>query len=370
MKKIKSIYLLLIFLLVSSIFPSPTAAQENSPSGESLEAVITNILEEKEIKFGEEKQLYQKLKLSVTRGSLEGQSITVENGNLPSANVVKYKKGDKLIVEYSKDFEGNDVFFISDYVRRDALLWLFIIFIAIAIVVGKIWGITSLLGMGFSFLVIFKFILPQIINGSDPVFIAIIGSLFIIPVTFYLSHGFNKKTHVAIASTAIALVITGILANIFVEAAKLTGFASEEAGFLQVARGGRVNIKGLLLAGIIIGALGILDDVTVSQASVVQQLKETASKLKFSELYKKAMKVGQDHVSSMVNTLVLVYTGAAMPLLLLFIDNPRPFSEVINYEIIADEIVRTLVGSIGLIAAVPITTFLAVLTLGAKLKKK
>ena len=149
------------------------------------------------------------------------------------------------------------------------------------------------------------------------------------------------------------------MAGIFVDATKLTGFASEEAGFLQAMKGGTVNIKGLLMAGIIIGALGILDDVTVSQASVVQQLKNTSNKLSSSDLYKKAMRVGQDHVSSMVNTLVLVYTGAALPLLLLFIDSTRSFSEIINYELVADEIVRTLVGSIGLVSAVPITTAIA-----------
>ena len=145
----------------------------------------------------------------------------------------------------------------------------------------------------------------------------------------------------------------------FVESAQLTGFASEEAGFLQTIKQGSVNIKGLLLAGIIIGVLGVLDDITISQSAIVFQLKETNEKLGFFELYKRAMNVGQDHISSMVNTLVLVYTGAALPLLLLFIDNPHPFSEIVNYEIIADEVVRTLVGSIGLILAVPITTVIA-----------
>jgi len=171
---------------------------------------------------------------------------------------------------------------------------------------------------------------------------------------------------VAIAGTIVALVITGILAGIFVEAARLTGFASEEAGFLQVAKQGTVNIKGLLLAGIIIGVLGVLDDVTVSQSAIVLKLKEANSQLKPRELYNKAMDVGRDHISSMVNTLILVYTGAALPLLLLFINNPHPFTEIINYEIIADEIVRTLVGSIGLILAVPITTLFAALTVGKK----
>lgn len=185
--------------------------------------------------------------------------------------------------------------------------------------------------MAFSFLIIFKFILPKILAGANPILIAILGSLLIIPVTFYLSHGLNRKTTLAIIGTITALILTGLLAGVFVNATKLTGFASEEAGFLQVAKQGQVNIKGLLLAGIIIGLLGILDDITISQSAIISQLKQSSPKLKSGELYKKAMEIGKDHIASMVNTLILVYTGAALPLLLLFINSPRPFSEVINY---------------------------------------
>jgi uncharacterized membrane protein len=344
----------------------PTSEMEHQE--ETLEAIVEKILEEKQVKpmGSTEMQLYQKLELLVTKGSIKDKKIVIENGNIPVANNLKYKVSDKVIVTFSKDFEGNDYFYITDYIRRDSLVWLFMIFVVVAVVIAKWRGILSLVGMGISFLVIFSFILPKISSGSNPVEIAILGSLIIIPVSFFLSHGFNKKTMVAIAGTLIALIITGILANMFVEAAKLTGFASEEAGFLQVAKQGAINIKGLLLAGIIIGVLGVLDDITISQSAIVFQLKEANEKLKFNELYKRAMNVGQDHISSMVNTLVLVYTGAALPLLLLFIDNPHPFSEIVNYEIIADEIVRTLVGSIGLILAVPITTAIASLIVGGK----
>ncbi|MBU1000381.1 YibE/F family protein [Patescibacteria group bacterium] len=377
-------YLIAIFLFClsvsSSLFFSPTVlAQNEAEQGgielnqqfpetehkeETLEGKITRILEEKQVTpmGAKEPQLYQKLEILVAKGSLKDKKITIENGNLLVSNLQKYKVGDELIINYSKDFEGNDNFFITDYVRRSALFWLFIIFVIMAVAIGRWQGMTSLVGMGISFLVIFKFILPRISAGSDPVQVVILGSLMIIPATFLLSHGINKKTGIAITGTLISLVITGILANIFVEASKLTGFASEEAGFLQEYQPGLVNIKGLLLAGIIIGVLGILDDVTISQSAIVQQLKIANPKLKAGELYKKAMALGKDHIASMVNTLVLVYTGAALPLLLLFIDNSRSFSEIVNYEIIADEIVRTLVGSIGLILAVPITTLIASLT--------
>jgi uncharacterized membrane protein len=347
--------LLCAFIFFCFSFVSPDFAQE-----EILEAKITEILEEK--------LPYQKLKLLVTKGSLINQEIIIENGILPMANQPKYKLGDRVVVSFTKNLDGQDIFLITDYVRRNSLLWLFIIFVILTTLIGRWRGLTSLLGMAISFLIIFTFILPKISSGANPILIAIIGSLFIIPATFYLSHGFNMKTTVAIAGTLIALIITGLLAGVFVEAANLTGFASEEAGFLQVATQGEINIKGLLLAGIIIGVLGVLDDITVSQSAIVLQLRKTNPKMKFEELYQRAMDVGQDHISSMVNTLILVYTGAALPLLLLFVDSPHPVSEVINYEIIADEVVRTLVGSIGLILAVPITTLIAALTLEKKTK--
>lgn len=354
MKKILFISLLLLVFFVSQKVAINAQTEE-----ETLEAIITNVLEEKEIEVMEKKQLYQKLELVITKGSLINKVITIESGNLPLANLQKYQVGNKVMVSFSRDIEGNDSFYISDYIRRNSLVWLFLIFIVLTVAIARWRGITSILGMAISFLVIFAFILPKILAGSNPIQIAIFGSLIIIPVTFYFSHGFNKKTTVAVIGTVIALIITGILANIFVEVVHLTGFATEEAGFLQLAKQGIINIKGLLLAGIIISVLGVLDDITISQSSIIFQLKETNPKIKFNELYSRAMNVGQDHISSMVNTLVLVYTGAALPLLLLFIDNPHPFSEVINYEIIAEEIVRTLVGSIGLILAVPITTFIA-----------
>jgi len=363
-------YLITILLFCFSIFSillfsSAVLAQNETGTEykqETLEGGVTQILEEKQITpmGATEPQLYQKLEILVTKGSLRNKKITVENGNLPMSNLQKYKVDDELVISYSKDPSGNNSFYITDHIRRRPLFWLFVIFVVMAVAIGRWQGAASLVGMAISFLVIFKFILPKISTGSDPVQIAILGSLVIIPATFLLSHGVNKKTGIAIVGTLISLIITGILANVFVEASKLTGFASEEAGFLQAYKPGFINIKGLLLAGIIIGVLGVLDDITISQSAIVQQLKEANPRLKAGELYRKAMSVGKDHIASMVNTLILVYTGAALPLLLLFIDNPHPFSEVINYEIIADEVVRTLVGSVGLILAVPITTLIAV----------
>lgn len=345
---------------VASAQENPSASSGSIPKEERMEAVVLKIAGEKEIEINGRKQLYQKLELLVTEGSLKGREIVVENGNIPQTNVRKFGVGDKIIITAFKSFEGKNVFYVTDYVRRGPLYALFGLFVGLTVLIGGKRGLAAILGMAFSFFIIFSFLLPQISAGRDPIFVAILSSLFIIPVTFFLSHGFNMKTASAIIGTIISLIITGILASFFVDLARLTGFASEEASFVEALTPGAINIRGLLLAGIIIGALGILDDITISQAAITHQLKQTARNLTSSQLFQKAMDVGRDHIASVVNTLVLVYTGAALPLLLLFINNPIPFSEVINYEILAEEIVRTLVASIGLILAVPITTLLAV----------
>lgn len=363
MKKIWIAILLVTYLCIANF--TYVEAQEGSekqtqaPRERKIEGVIMKILEEKELSFLNRKQLYQKIEIIITSVEGKGRKIVVENGSVPSTNVQKYQAGDKVVTTISSSSEGKNSVYISDHVRRMPLYILFAIFILLTLVVAKKRGVTSLAGMAISFYVIFQFILPQILLGNDPITIAILASIFIIPISFTLSHGLEKKTLAAIVGTLISLVITGIIAYIFVEAVKLTGYSSEEASFLEMAKQGVINIKGLLLAGIIVSLIGVLDDITVSQAAIVYKLKEANSKLQFKDLYAKAMGVGEDHVASIVNTLVLVYTGAALPLLLLFINTPHPFTEIINYEFMAEEIVRTLVASIGLILAVPITTFIA-----------
>lgn len=350
----KKIVLAVFFILLSIQTFTARVSAQNQTEQKNYKATITQILEKKTSGNLTAGEMFQKLELVVNSvGELNQQKITAENID-PR---IEYKIGDQLMI-YQADA---DTFLIADQVRTDALLILFIIFIILVIAISKWQGVGSLLGMAVSFLVIIYFILPKIAGGANPILIAILGSLMIIPATFYPSHGLNNKTTIAVFSTLIALIVTGFLASFFIGFAKLTGLSSEEAGFLQAMNPELFNMKGLLLAGVIVGVLGVLDDVTVSQVSIVQQLKIANPNFKIGELYKSSMEVGRDHISSMVNTLVLVYAGASLPLLLLFNDAAKPFSELVNYEIIADEVVRTLVGSIGLILAVPISTFLAII---------
>jgi uncharacterized membrane protein len=195
--------------------------------------------------------------------------------------------------------------------------------------------------------------------------VSILGAFALLSITQYLIYGWSLKTHSAVLGILISLIITGVLATIFVDATRLTGFGSEEVGFLQTA-GVPIDPRGLLLAGILIGALGVLDDVTISQASSVFELSSANPAFGVRELYRRAMNIGQDHIASTVNTLVLAYVGASLPLLLLFAIYAQPFGQIINREFVTEEVVRTLVGSLGLVTAVPITTLLAGVLTGRK----
>lgn len=347
---------LAVLIITGLLHPHPLYAQQNE---ELMEAEVKRVVSSQKVVVMDKEQLNQNLELEFATGSLKGRVIRIETGVLPMANTPQYQAGDKVSVAAISDASGNMQFFIRDFIRREYLYLLLGIFVLLTLLIARFRGVASLIGMAFSFFIIFKSILPNILAGSDPVVAVVGASILIIPVTFFLAHGFSKKTIVAIVSTFIAIIVTGILSALFVGLTRLTGFSSEEAGFLQVYKEGAINMRGLLLAGIIVGALGVLDDITISQSAVVFQLKEANLKLTRKELFSKAMNVGQDHISSMVNTLVLVYAGASLPLLLLFVNNPRPFAEVMNYEMIAEELVRTLVGSIGLILAVPLTTAIA-----------
>jgi uncharacterized membrane protein len=262
----------------------------------------------------------------------------------------------RLAVINQEGFEPT--YFISDFRRSTPLVVLTALFVTAVIAFGRGQGARALLGLTLTFLLIVGFIIPAVLDGRSPLTVAIVGSVLIMIVTLYLSHGFSAKTTAAVVGTSLALLVTGLLAVIFVNVTNLTGFASEEARLANVEVGG-LSLRGLLLAGIIIGGLGVLDDVTMSQSSTVFQLRRANAALGFGELVRGALNVGRDHIAATVNTLFLAYAGASLPLLILFAGSPDPFGTVLTSETVAVEIVRTLVGSIGLIAAVPITTALA-----------
>jgi uncharacterized membrane protein len=253
-----------------------------------------------------------------------------------------------------------DRYGFADFERRSPLLWLVAAFAALVLLTGRLQGLRALLGLGGSLVVIVFFIVPAILDGRSPTSVALFGALAVMFATIPLAHGLGAKTLAACLGTATSLLLTLTLADLFTDLAHLTGFASEEAVFLR-ATSGQLSIQGLLLAGMVIGALGVLDDLTVSQASTVMALRRANPALGFRRLFRSALAVGHDHIAATVNTLVLAYAGASLPILLVFNLGGTSFTDAVNTEAVAEQIVATLVGSIGLIAAVPVTTALAAL---------
>jgi uncharacterized membrane protein len=354
-----------LFALLASIARRTTlsAGGDGLKPGESepVRAQVVEVLEDGTVLQGEHEQPYQRLLLRLTEGAYQGQEVEVEHGLLGFTNqTLVFHAGDRVLLEHTRTLDGADVFLITDYVRARPLLWLTGLFVAATLALSGWQGIRSLVGMAISLVIIIAFVVPQILAGRNPVIIAVLGSVGMMGLSLYLVYGWCRKTHVAVAGLFLSLVITGLLATWFVDWARLAGFGAEEASFLQVA-GVRLDTQGLLLAGIIIGTLGALDDIAVGQSSTIVELSKANPRLGWQALFRHGMVVGRDHIAAMVNTLLLAYAGAALPLLLLFSVHAEPLGMTINRGIIAEEIVRTLVGSLGLLAGVPLTSLIAAL---------
>jgi len=346
---------------LAAIGRSAHSPLSSTPIGaeETVQARVIEVIDEGVLDQGGIQQPYQQLRLEILEGELAGRAVVVEHGRYsllgPEA---LYRAEERVMVLRTQRPDLGDVFIITDAVRLDALALLSLAFVVFILLVARKQGVRSLLGMFVSLVIITQFILPMILAGNDPVLVSIVGAFVQLAVTLYLIYGWTRKTHAAVSGMLFSLIVTGLLAAFFMNLTRLTGQGAEESLFLQ-ASGAQINLRGLLLGGIIIGALGVLDDITISQASAVTELTQANPTLAPLEVYRRAMNIGRDHIASTVNTLVLAYVGASLPLLLLFSIYPQPFGQVVNREFIAEEIVRTLVGSLGLMASVPITTFLA-----------
>lgn len=245
----------------------------------------------------------------------------------------------------------------SDFERSRVLLISFLVFAVAVIALGRWRGVAALAGLGATLVIIMVWLLPAILDGRNPVLVALVGASAVAFVALYVSHGFSLMTTVALVGTLGALVLTTVLSWVAVEAAQFTGLAAEESTLLSLFDG--LDIRGLVLAGMVLGAAGALDDVTVTQASAVWQLRRSNESASFSDLWNGGIRIGQHHIGSTVNTLLLAYLGASLPLVVLFVLAEQSLGSVVNSEVVAVEVIRTLVGSIGLVAAVPLTTWLA-----------
>jgi uncharacterized membrane protein len=269
-----------------------------------------------------------------------------------------YRVGERVELYFAPDPGGRLSFVVSDWVRRPALLWLLGLFTLAAFLVAGFKGLRAVIATGASLAIVVTYVVPAILAGQDPVLVSLIGVGGILLLAIYFVHGVSWSTTAAMVGTFAAVAVTMALGIGFSDVARLTGLGNEDAIYL-LAAAPQVALRGLLLAGLLIGALGALTDITIVQASVVRELAHTDPTLDLRQLYLKGMNVGRDHVGSLVNTLVLAYTGAGLSLFLLLHVGEVSMARAFNLELVANEVVHTLVGSIGLILAVPITTFLA-----------
>lgn len=341
--------------------PTPSVPDVIGPPAELADASVTAV-ERRPCEGTEASQnvVCQEITARLTSGGEAGDSVPMEVSEGPGAP--RLNEGDRIVVGVVPGVRGapgdKGTYYFSDFQRRTPLLVLGVCF-ALAVVALARWrGLMALVGLAVSLAVLVKFMLPAILEGRSPVAVSVVGAAAIMFVTLYLAHGFNTQTTTAVLGTLGSLLLVGVLAWVFVEASHFSGLASEEAGFLQAAAG-KVNLQGLLLGGIVIGSLGVLDDVTVTQASAVWELHQANPTYGFGRLFSAGLRIGRDHIASTVNTLVLAYAGASLPLLVLFTLSNRDLSGVLTGELVASEVVRTLVGSLGLVAAVPLTTALA-----------
>ncbi len=357
--------IILPILIIAFILPLSCLAQTAVNQDKIFKAEVIDIIQEEKTALPDGSKITrQHLKLKGLEGEFENREIEFNGlGDIEVLNQKVYQEGDRVLVAAS--FTGEDSephFYIMDYVRTDKLWLLTALFLAVLLLVGRGKGLRSLIALALTFVIIIKYIIPQILAGANPLLVTVLGSLAILIIIIYLTEGFKSHSHLSVASIFVSLLLTIILSFVFVNLAKLTGGGSDEALFLLNIEGLQINLQGLLLAGIIIGALGVLDDVVISQVVATKEIHTANPNLPLKQLFQKSYRVGTSHIASMTNTLFLAYAGVSLPLLILFASGNTAFSswqQAVNTELIATEIVRTLAGSIGLILSVPLATLIS-----------
>lgn len=302
---------------------------------------------------------FQTIQVKILDGSEAGKAVTIENDYL------NLKKGDVFyLIHTTNSVDGKDYYSVSEPYRLPVVLFLLVLFVILVFVFGGIQGVRGLVSLIGSLVLILYVLLPGILHGFSPVLMSLAVSALIIIVGSYVTHGFNKTTSSAVVGMIVTILFTGLLAYIAVYAGRLTGFSDDEAVYLNFDTRGSIDFVGLLLGGMLIGLLGVLYDVAIGQAISVEELNRIAPHISRKTIYTRAVRIGREHIGALVNTLAIAYVGVSLPLLLLYVNSvDAPIGLTLNREIFATEIIRTMVGSIGLVIAVPITTFISVLIL-------
>lgn len=310
---------------------------------------------------------FQYLKIQLLNGNHKGEQYTVRNTiEMINPYKITFDLGENMYI-YTFEDENGEIKDIHIYekVRDKALFWLIIAFLAFILFIGKSKGIKTIITLAITIAIIILILLPLILKGFNPVVITVLLATIISAITIVIISGLNIKSLTAILGTISGVIISIICAYIMVNFAHLTGLGDEQATLLaRIPQFRNLDYSGILLSGIIIGALGAVMDVALSIASAIKEIKENSPNISRKSLYSSGMNIGRDMMGSMSNTLILAYVGSSIQLLLLFISYNITFTEIVNMDMIASEIVMAVAGSIGLISAIPITTFI-----GCKLMK-
>jgi uncharacterized membrane protein len=350
-------YVVLVIFLCSVFAFSYTASAEelHQELQETVRAdVITIEHEEEQIIAGTATgRVVQEVQVKILSGEKKHDIVSFEN------DLMRLKVGDRIYVNRLVTIDGIEYYTFKDADRHFVLITLGCLFVVVLILFAGLHGVRALVSVALSISVLFLILVPLILKGYAPLLVCTVTAGLILGMTLYLTHGIYPRTHIAFLGTVGAVLVTSIIAHIWVRLAHFTGLSSDEAIYLNFSTQGTLDFGGILLGSIIIGILGILDDVSVTQASIVLELKRANQALGLRELYTRGIRVGRDHIGSLVNTLALVYVGTSLPLVLLLVAANSDLILSINQEIVAVELVRIFIGSIGLILAVPLTTFIA-----------
>lgn len=349
---IGGVFPLLAFFAMATNVSAQEAHQEFQ---ETVRAEVLEVVDEyeRDITGTDSKATVQEMRIKILEGEREGEVVRLEN------DLILLEAGDEIFVNRLLSIDGTEYFIFKDVERRFPLFVLVGIFGALVIWLSGMQGVRALLSLGLSIGSIIFLLIPAMLAGYSPALASLVIAGCILGFTLFLTHGFKPRVVITFLGTFGAVAVTCLIAYIWVTWMRFTGFSDDASVYLNFATGGTIDLVGLLLGGIIIGLLGVLDDVSITQASVVQELKAASPTLGAAELYKRALRVGKDHVGSLVNTLALAYAGTSLPMLLLYSYSATAPIILINQEAIAAEILRIMVGSIGLILAVPFTTAMA-----------
>lgn len=332
----------------------------NSNNTQFFKAQIVKVLSEETTNTTGEPTPVQHLLVRLTNANGKQSEVTVNHGQIYTiAEDQKVKPGENVIVSLSDGPDGK-VYNIYDNDRSTPLMLLFGLFVGVVLITARKKGIGALLALGLSMAVIIYAVIPLVIKGWNPALVSLVGAMTIVSTSIFLAHGFNRRTLIAWASTAFTLILATLLGLLSIHLLHMTGTASEDTFFLSMGGFQNIELKGLLLGGLIIGTLGVLDDVTTAQVAAVYELKSANKELKKKQLISHAMAIGKEHILAVVNTLVLAYAGSSLPLMIIFtVSSELPLWVLLNNELVIEEVLRTLVGSIALVLAVPISTVLA-----------